>query len=89
MLDLEHRITQRLPRLFRGRRARISLPLLRSFGRWSRLADIEDFLRGHAHLRDMAFVRAALDHLQVDYHVPPQDLARIPAFPFFFPVLIE
>jgi putative hemolysin len=55
------------------------LPLLRTFGRWSKLADIDAFLRANTGLRDLAFVRAALEHLQVDYHVPPQDLARIPA----------
>ena len=79
MLDLETRIAQRLPRLFRGRRAHIALPLLRTFGRWSKLADIDAFLRANTGLRDLAFVRAALEHLQVDYHVPPQDLTRIPA----------
>jgi putative hemolysin len=79
MLNLESRLAERLPRLFRGRRARIALPLLRTLGRWSRFSDIDAFLRANAGLRDLAFVRAALDHLQADYHVPPQELARIPA----------
>jgi putative hemolysin len=79
MLDLERRLAERLPRWFHGRRARVAMPLLRTLGRWSRLDQIDAFLKANAGLRGLPFVRATLDHLQVDYAIAPQDLARIPA----------
>src|SRR5262245_30434792 len=79
MPDLAHRLAERMPHLFRGRRARFTLPLLRTLAKWSRLAEVDTFLRNNDSLRGLAFVRAALEYLQVDYHVPPTDLARIPA----------
>jgi len=79
MLDLERRLAERLPRWFRGRRAPITRTVLRTLGRWSRFDEIDIFLRDNAGLRGLAFVRAALDFLQADYALVPQDLARIPA----------
>lgn len=79
MIELERRMAERFPRWFQGRRKRWLTPLLRSLGRWSRLDAAEEILRANAHLRGLAFVRAALDHLQADYAVCAQDLARIPA----------
>ncbi|UHQ21160.1 lysophospholipid acyltransferase family protein [Lysobacter sp. KIS68-7] len=79
MPGIEHRLAERMPRLFRGRRARFTLPLLRTLAKWSRLDQVDAFLRNHSSLRGLAFVRAALDYLQADYHVAPTDLARIPA----------
>ena len=61
MLDLERRLAERLPRWFRGRRAPIARTVLRTLGRWSRIDEIDTFLRDNAGLRGLAFVRAALD----------------------------
>jgi putative hemolysin len=69
MLQIEQRLQQRFPTLFRGRRAGIAQPLLRTLGRWSRFEAIDDFLAQSGHLRDFAFVDAALDHLQARYTV--------------------
>ena len=79
MLDLQRRLAQRLPRVFKGRRARFAMPLLRTLGRWSKFDQIEQILQANAGLRGLPFVRAVLDHLQVDFAIAPQDLARIPA----------
>ena len=79
MPPIEDRLQQRFPHWFRGRRARIARPLLRGAGRWSRIDEVDAFLDGHAHLRGLAFVSAALRFLQADYRVDDADLARIPA----------
>ena len=67
MTVLERRLQVRYPHWFRGRRAQLVRPLLRGLGRWSRLDEVEAFLAGNGHLRGFAFVRAALEHLQVRY----------------------
>ncbi|MCL1635359.1 lysophospholipid acyltransferase family protein [Luteimonas sp. SX5] len=69
MLQLEQRLQQRFPTWFRGRRAGIARPLLRTLGRWSRFDTIDGFLARSGHLRDFAFVDAALEHLQARYTV--------------------
>ncbi|MHC9084905.1 lysophospholipid acyltransferase family protein [Luteimonas sp. RIT-PG2_3] len=79
MLQLEERLQQRYPHWFRGRRERIARPLLRTLGRWSGLAAVASFLAGHAHLRDLEFVAAALRHMQVRYDVEGGGIDRIPA----------
>lgn len=79
MLRLEERLQQRYPDWFRGRRARVVRPLLRTLGRWSRFDDIDAFLASHGHLRGFEFLAASRDHLQLRYDVDAADLARIPA----------
>lgn len=79
MLQIERRIETRFPDWFRGRRGRLARPLVRTLGRWSGLESASAFLAANATLRGQAFVAAALRHLQADYRVEPEDLARIPA----------
>lgn len=78
-MPLERRLQERFPHWFRGRRASVARPLLRTIGRWSRFDQVEAFLAANGHLRDFAFVAAALDHLQVRYEADPAELTRIPA----------
>ena len=79
MRPLEQQIAERYPHWFRGRRAGLTRPLLRTLGRWSRLDQAYAFLAGHAHLRDFAFLQAAIDFLNLRYTVDPDGLARVPA----------
>lgn len=79
MLQLEDRLQQRFPHWFRGHRARIARPLLRGAQRLTRLHEVDAFLRAHAALSGLEFVRAALAYLQVDYRIDQAGLARIPA----------
>lgn len=79
MLQLERRLQDRFPHWFRGRRANLARPLLRTIGRWSRLEAIDTFLASNGHLRDFAFVEAALDYLQARYVADPAEVQRIPA----------
>ena len=79
MLQLEHHLGERFSRWFRGRRARIARPLLRGMARWSRLDQVDAFMRDHADVHGFAFVQAGLDHLQARYSIDGADLARIPA----------
>lgn len=78
MRQLEHRLQQRYPRWFRGRRAAVATPLLRTMGRWSRLDRVEAFLSEHAHLRGLDFVSAALAFLGAHPDVDAAELDRIP-----------
>ena len=57
MRPIEQQLEQRFPRWFRGRRAVLARPVLRTLGRWSRLDEIAAFLADSGHLRDFAFVR--------------------------------
>lgn len=79
MGKIEQRLQQRFPHWFNGRRARLSRPLLRTLGRWSRLHEVDRFLEANAHLRGFGFVSAALDYLGTRYGVDPAERARIPA----------
>lgn len=79
MLRLEERLQQRYPHWFRGRRARVTRPLLRGVARWSRFSDIETFLARAGHLRDFAFLDATLDFLRLRYEAADVDIAAIPA----------
>ncbi|MDG2519116.1 lysophospholipid acyltransferase family protein [Lysobacter soli] len=78
-MPLERRLQERFPHWFRGRRANVARPLLRTIGRWSRFDQVEAFLQANGHLRDFDFVAAGLDHLQARYVVDAADLGRIPA----------
>jgi putative hemolysin len=79
MLQIEDRLQQRFPHWFNGRRARLSRPLLRTLGRWSRLEEVDAFLAANGHLRGFDFVTAALDFLQARYTCAAEERARIPA----------
>lgn len=74
----EH-IETRFPHWFRGRRATLARPLLRTLGRWAGLEQVEAFLRSHGGLRDFDFIRAAIEHLGVRYDTGERALAGIPA----------
>ncbi len=78
-MPLERRLQERFPHWFRGRRASVARPLLRTIGRWSRFDQVEEFLHANGHLRDFDFVAAGLDHLQARYTVDADELGRIPA----------
>lgn len=78
MIELEARLTARYPTWFTGPRARLTRPLLRGFGRLSRLERINAFLASHGHLRGHGFVEAALDFLKVRYCVDHVERERIP-----------
>ena len=76
---LEDRLQQQYPHWFRGHRGSMARPLLRGVSRWSRFDAIEAFLQRAGHLRDTAFLDAALDFLQLRYELGPAGLAAIPA----------
>ncbi|MBW8312952.1 MAG: lysophospholipid acyltransferase family protein [Rhizobium sp.] len=78
MLDLERRLAERYPHWFTGPRAKVARPLVRGLGRWSKLDEAGAFLAGNAHLRGLAFVEAALEHLDVRYVVDQVERERIP-----------
>lgn len=78
MIDLERRLEARFPHWFRGHRARLARPLLRGFGRLSRLDEAEAFLARHGHLRGQAFIEAALAHLEVSTLLDPTERERVP-----------
>ncbi|MFZ5635036.1 MAG: GNAT family N-acyltransferase [Pseudomonadota bacterium] len=79
MQALERQLQTRYPRWFAGPGAGLGRALLRGFGRWSRLAEIEAFLERNADLRDFDFLEAALAYLGVDYRVEERTLATLPA----------
>ncbi len=78
MLQLERRLQERFPQWFRGRRAAIARPLLRTIGRWSKFDALDGFIQASAHLRGFAFVEAALEFLQAGYVADPVETLRIP-----------
>ena len=78
MLQLERRLQARFPHWFRGRRAAIARPLLRTIGRWSKFDALAGFIKASAHLRGFAFVEAALEFLQARYIADPAETGRIP-----------
>ena len=79
MRPLEQQIAERYPHWFRGRRARLTQPLLRTLGRWSKLDRAYAFLADHGHLQGLAFVDAAIDHLNLRPTVEAGSEQRIPA----------
>lgn len=79
MHPLERQIAERYPHWFRGRRARLTGPLLRTLGRWSRLDQAYAFLADHGHLQGLDFIDAAIDHLNLRPAVDEDDARRIPA----------
>ncbi|WP_168356433.1 lysophospholipid acyltransferase family protein [Lysobacter enzymogenes] len=78
MLQLERRLEERYPQWFRGRRARLARPLVRTLGRWSRFDQIDEFLGETRHLQGFDFVTASLEFLQSRYLVEDAELRRIP-----------
>lgn len=78
MLQFERRLEERFPQWFRGRRAALTRPLIRTIGRWSKFDHIDQFLAETRHLRDFDFVSASLDFVQARYLVDPVELQRIP-----------
>ncbi|GAB3748121.1 bifunctional ornithine lipid synthase OlsF [Lysobacter olei] len=78
MQALEQQLRERFPTWFRGRRATLARPLLRTIGRWSRFDEVAAFLQSNGHLRDFDFVQAALDYLQVRHEADPDEVRRIP-----------
>lgn len=79
MHPLERQIAERYPHWFRGRRARLTQPLLRTLGRWSKLDQAYAFLADHGHLRGLDFIDAAIDHLNLRPTVDAAGEQRIPA----------
>jgi putative hemolysin len=79
MRPLEQQIADRYPHWFRGRRARLTQPLLRTLGRWSKLDQAYAFLADHGHLQGLVFVDAAIDHLNLRPTVEAGGEQRIPA----------
>jgi hypothetical protein len=78
MRPLEQQIAERYPQWFRGRRAWVARPLLKTLGRWSGLDAAYGFLETHAHLRDFEFLEAAMDFLNLRYAVDHVERERIP-----------
>lgn len=78
MLDLQQRIEQRFPQWFSGPRALLARPLLRSFAKLSRLQEVEAFLAASGHLQGLAFVDAAVEHLQLRYSIDQVERERVP-----------
>ncbi len=79
MRPLEQQLAERYPHWFRGRRAGLARPLLRTLGRWSRLDRVHAFMAEHADLRDFAFVEAATAFLGLRFEADEAETARIPA----------
>ncbi|MEJ1096245.1 MULTISPECIES: lysophospholipid acyltransferase family protein [unclassified Pseudoxanthomonas] len=78
MRPLEQQIAERYPQWFRGRRAWVARPLLKTLGKWSRLDEAYGFLAEHAHLHDFAFLEAAMDFLNLRYAVDHVERRRVP-----------
>lgn len=79
MPPLQARLQQRFPRWFEGPRARLAAPMVRGVVRWSQLDRIDRFLERSGHLRDFAFLDAALEFLGLHYALGEGGLARVPA----------
>lgn len=79
MLQFERRLEERFPQWFRGRRAALARPLIRTIGRWSKFDHIDQFLAETSHLRDFDFVSASLDFVQARYLLDAAELQRIRA----------
>lgn len=78
MIALEKVVQSRFPAWFEGPRARWSRALLRGVEKLGQLDQINAFLKANAHLRGLAFVEAALAHLQVRHLVDQIERERIP-----------
>ncbi|HYM87165.1 MAG TPA: 1-acyl-sn-glycerol-3-phosphate acyltransferase, partial [Pseudoxanthomonas sp.] len=79
MQTLEQQIARRYPHWFRGRRAVLAKPLLRSLGRWSGLDHVFEFLASHADASGFALIDAAMDYLNLRYDVDAAERKRIPS----------
>lgn len=78
MIDLERTLQQRFPHWFRGRRAGLASPLVRGLAHYSRIAEIDQFLDCHRHLRGFAFIEAALARLECRWLVDHVERERLP-----------
>ncbi|MGB3462661.1 MAG: lysophospholipid acyltransferase family protein [Rhodanobacter lindaniclasticus] len=79
MQTIEQRLRQRYPHWFLGRRGRFAATLLQRWVRWSGLDRVDAFHAGHAHLRGLAFIEAALRELDPRHEVDAAAQMRIPA----------
>lgn len=78
MIALEKTLSSRYPAWFIGHRARISRPLIKTLEKFSRIDEINAFLKTHAHLTGFAFIEAALTQLDARYTVDQVERDRIP-----------
>ena len=78
MQALEQQLQRRYPHWFRGRKAHLTRPVLRTLARWSHFESIDAFFAEHGHLRGFEFVDTALRHLDLRYQIDPAALSRIP-----------
>jgi len=78
MGTLQAQVESRFAHWFEGRRAQLARPLFRGLSKVARLDAIDAFLAEHAHLRGLAFVEAALEHLDCRYLVDQVERQRIP-----------
>ena len=78
MIALEKTLSSRYPAWFVGHRARISRPLIKTLEKFSKLGEINAFLKTNAHLTGFSFIEAALAHLDARYTVDQVERERIP-----------
>lgn len=78
MLDLHRIASKRHPRWFSGRRAPLARGIVEGISRLLRVPQANAFLREHGHLRGLAFVEAALEHLDARVLVDHVERERIP-----------
>jgi putative hemolysin len=78
MIAVEKALSSRYPAWFIGQRAKIARPLVKSMERFSKLSEINAFLKMNVHLSGFAFIEAALKHLDVRYTVDQVEREHIP-----------
>jgi putative hemolysin len=78
MIAVDKALSSRYPAWFIGPRAKITLTLVKSMEKYSKLDEINAFLKMNAHLSGFAFIEAALKHLDVRYTVDQVERERIP-----------
>lgn len=78
MLKLQERVESRYPQWFAGKRRKLTHSLLRHYTKVARVDQIEAFLAEHAHLKGLALINAALEHLDCRYLIDPVERQHIP-----------
>ena len=78
MIALEKTLSSRYPAWFAGHRGKISRPLVKTLEKFSRIDEINAFLKTNAHLTGFSFIEAALSHLDARYTVDQVERERIP-----------
>jgi putative hemolysin len=78
MLDFQGTVARHFPTWFEGRKAKVTVPLVRTLARLSRLDEINAFLADNAHLQGFAFIGAALEHLDCRWLVDNVERERVP-----------